>query len=439
MNKKLLLIQPSPYGLNHKPIKKKRLHFVGLALPLLAALTPDDWDVELCLETIEDIPIDTDADLVGISTMGHGMIRSVDLAHQFRAAGKRVIMGGYMASLVPEEARKHCDAVVVGDAEPVWKQLLADAERNALKPFYHQSLIQLNPPVPRYELLTDKRIGNYLPVQAGRGCPNSCSFCSIHCLYRGRYYSRPIKDVTRDIARVKELGFRRFILLDDNICADPEHMKSLCREIAGFGMTWMSQCSITIGDNPELLQALAVSGCTALSFGLESISRQSLEDLDKAWAVPEEYPRLIRAVRKEGIDVSTEMVVGADGDTLESIRQTAGFIERTRIVLPRFYILTPIPGTDLFSQMKLDGRLVNHNIYSYNGAEAVHRPQNMTAPELTKAYWSLYDRVYSMRSILRRTVFSPSAWRRPGRLLFYLLANVCYRHHIRRRIAPNIF
>ena len=132
MNHKLLLIQPSPYDAARHPIKKRKLYFVGLALPLLAALTPDNWDVELCLETIEDIPFDTDADVVGISTMGHGIIRSLDVARRFREAGKTVILGGMMASLMPEEAAKHCDAVLIGDAEAVWSEVLRDVE--ALRP-----------------------------------------------------------------------------------------------------------------------------------------------------------------------------------------------------------------------------------------------------------------------------------------------------------------
>jgi radical SAM superfamily enzyme YgiQ (UPF0313 family) len=438
VKRKLLLIQPSPYGADGRPIKKRRLYFVGLALPLLAALTPDDWDVELCLETIEDVPFDTDADVIGISSMGHGIIRSMDIARRFRESGKTVILGGYMASLMPEEAVRHCDAVVVGDAEDVWQDVLKDAADGNLKPVYRRELTRLETPLPRYELLTDKRIGNFLPVQAGRGCPNSCSFCSVHCLYRGRYYRREIPDVMRDIRYVKSLGFRRFLLLDDNIYADPEYMRDLALEIAELKMLWMSQCSIAVGRDEELLRTLAASGCTALSFGLESITRESLVSMDKGWADPGEYPELIERIRKAGIDVSTEMVVGAEGDTLDSIRATATFIDETGIVLPRFYILTPIPGTDFYQQMKEEGRICNEDIYSYDGTEAVHTPAKMTPAELTAAYWELYERVFSLRSIMKRTVACRDVLRRPGRQLFYLMANLYYREQIGKRIAPNI-
>ncbi len=439
MKHKLLLIQPSPYDKNGEPIKKRKLYFVGLALPLLAALTPDGWDVEICIETIEDIPFDTDADLIGISTMGHGIIRSFDIARRFRASGKTVIMGGYMASLMPEETKKHCDCVLIGDAEDAWIQVLHDVSNGTLKPFYRHELAVLETPLPRYDLLLDKNIGDFLPVQAGRGCPNSCSFCSIHCLYRGLYLRREIPAVMRDAQHVKSLGFKKLLLLDDNIYSDPSYMEELAREIGKLGMKWMSQCSISIGDNPGLLKVLADSGCMALSFGLESISVDSLKSMDKDWADPSEYPRLVAAVRNAGIDVSTEMVVGADGDTLESIDATADFIKETGIVLPRFYILTPIPGTDFFKKTKRENRLCNEDIYTYDGTEAAHIPRHMTPEQLTEAYWNLYEKVFSMGSILSRTILHPIALRRPIRQFFYFLANLYYRNQIKQRIAPNIY
>lgn len=436
---KILLIQPSPYDHLRRPVKKRRLYFVGLALPLLAALTPDDWEVELCYETIEDIPFDTDATVIGISSMGHGIIRSMDIARQFRNLGKTVVMGGYMASLMPEEAKKHCDSVIVGDAEEVWSQVLADVANDCLQPIYKKTLTTLKTPLPRYDLILDKRIGDFLPVQAGRGCPNGCSFCSINCLYRGKYFQRDVAEVMRDVRHIKALGFKKLLLLDDNIYANPTYMGSLAKQIGELGMTWMSQCSISIGDNPELLKILAGSGCVALSFGLESITQESLNAMGKGWANPDDYPRLIANVRKAGIDVSTEMVVGADGDTLESIAATADFVQATGIVLPRFYILTPIPGTDFFTQMQEQGRVCNTDIYSYDGTEAVHVPQGMTPEELTQAYWDLYEKVYSIPRILGRTVVNTRVLKKPVRQIFYLVVSLFYRKQIRDRIAPNIF
>lgn len=439
--KKILLIQPSPYDQNKKPIKKTKLYFVGLALPLLAAMTPEEYEVEIILEILEDIPWDTDADIVGISSMGHGVIRSIDIAMEFKRRGKTVIMGGYMVSIMAEEATKYCDAIVVGDAELVWKELLQDYENSILKPIYEKNLVGgiLSTPLPRFDLILDKNLGDFLPVQAGRGCPNVCSFCSVACLYKGHYIKKPLEEVVRDIKQVKDLGYKKFLLLDDNIFSDRIYLKELLKEIKTLKMTWMSQCDIRIGIEDELLTELRDSGCTTLSFGLESISKESLVGMNKGWANPADYPKLIKNIQDHGIDVSTEMVVGGEGDTLESISATKNFIEDNKISVPRFYILTPIPGTKFFKDIVKQGRLVKNDIYSFDGTEAVHQPKNMSPEELTKAYWDLYNYLFTIRSIIKRNILRKEFFKEPFKYLFYCIVNLFYRYQIKQKITPNIF
>ncbi len=438
MKKKILFIQPTPYDSRKKLIKKKKLYFVGLALPLLAALTPSEWEVEICLETIEDVPFSTEAEVIAISSMGHAVIRTIDIAKAFKKMGRTVLLGGYMVSLMPEEAKKYCDSVIIGDAEEVWHEVLTDIEKGTLKPFYQKELSKLEYPIPRYDMLLNKPIGDFLPVQAGRGCPNVCSFCSVYCLYKTKYYRRPIEAVVRDIKEVKRLGFNKFLLLDDNILADKAYIRELCNEIKKLDMTWLSQCSIEIGKDQELLKLVAESGCIALSFGIESISQESLNSMNKGWAKVGEYGELISSIRDAGIDVSTEMVVGADGDTVESILATSKFIEDNKIVVPRFYILTPIPGTKFYDEMKQQDRIYNDEIYSYNGAEAVHIPKNMTPEELTEAYWKLYNDVFALKNIIKRTILHKGFLKKPGNCLFYLAVNLFYKYQIKQRITPNI-
>ena len=439
--KKILLIQPSPYDQNKKPIKKSRLYFVGLALPLLAALTPKEYDVEIILEIIEDIPWDTDADIIGISTMGHGVIRSIDIAKEFKARGKTVILGGYMASIMAEEATKYCDSVLVGDAENVWTDLLRDYENGSLKSVYENNLRSgsYSTPLPRFDLIIDKKLGDFLPVQAGRGCPNVCSFCSVACLYEGTYIKKPLQEVVRDLKQIKALGYKKFLLLDDNIFSDRVYLAQLLKEIKDLKMEWMSQCDIRIGEEDELLKELSESGCTTLSFGLESISPESLIGMNKAWAKPENYPRLIANIQSHGIDVSTEMVLGGDGDTLESIEKTKDFIEDNKISVPRFYILTPIPGTEFFKEISRENRLVKTDIYSFDGTEAVHLPKNMSPEELTAAYWKLYEDLFSLKSIFKRNILRPEFMKKPFKYFFYTGVNLFYRYQIKQKITPNIF
>jgi len=439
--KKILLIQPSPYDQNHNPIKKKKLYFVGLAMPLLAAMMPDDWETEIILEIIEDVNMDTDADLIGISTMGHGVLRSIDLAKEFRKRGKTVILGGYMASIMPEEALKYCDALVVGDAELVWNQVLKDFENKHLKKIYKRNLDKgiLSTPLPRFDLITNKRIGDFLPVQAGRGCPNTCSFCSVACLYKGKYIKKPIQEVVRDMVQIKNLGFKKILILDDNIFSDRIYLNLLLDEIKKLDIKWMSQCDIRIGEDNELLKQLKDSGCISLSFGLESTSKESLVAMNKGWADPSDYSKLISNIQSYGIDVSTEMVVGGEGDTLESIRKTKDFIEKNKISVPRFYILTPFPGTKFFKEIKKQERFINQDIYSFDGTQAVYKPSNMTADELTDAYWNLYEGLFTLSSIIKRNIMRKEFLAHPGKYLFYVGVNLYYRHQIKKKITPNIF
>jgi hypothetical protein len=438
MKKKILFIQPTIYDDRGRLIKKRKLYFVGLAYPLLAALLPPDWECEICLETIEDIPFDTEAGVIACGGMGHAANRAVEIAAAFKERGKTVIMGGPMASLAPELLQAHFDSLILGDAEAVWPAVIRDLENNELKSTYKRPLAKLSTPLPRYELLLNKRIGDFLPVQAARGCPHSCRFCSIYCMYRNTYLKRDIAEVLRDIKRVKALGFKKFLLLDDNIVADAAYLAELCREIRKLDMEWMSQCSIEIAQNPELLELVAASGCSILSFGLESICQASLNNVDKSWCRPEEYPALLKKVRDAGIAVSTEMMLGMDADTPESLRQTVDFILNCQVMLAKFYILTPIPGTDFYVEMLAAGRITEDDPTKFSPTRAVIRHPRLSPQELTDLLWEMYNAVYSYKNICKRILLQPGFWKKPKTYLFYLLVNLYYRHQIKRGIAPII-
>ncbi len=438
MNKKILFIQPSIYDDNGRVVKKSKLYFVGLAYPVLASLLPEGWSCEICIETIEDIPFDTDADVIGIGGMGHAANRGKDIAIEFKKRGKIVYMGGPMVSLVPTLAKQFCDSVMIGDSEKIMAQFCRDLENGKLKEFYHEPLDSLSLPLPRYDLVVKKKIGDFLPVQAGRGCPNSCKFCSIFCIYRNKYLKRPIDEVIRDIKYIKSLGFHKFLLIDDNIVADEEYMLELCRQIKPLKMKWMSQCAIQIADNPTLLKAVADSGCYTLSFGLESICKANLDSFHKTWCNPDRYTEIIKTVSDAGIEVASEMIVGADGDTMETLKQTVEFIKKTDIIAPKFYCLTPIPGTDLHEEMKAAGKITDYDYFRYKPSISVLDTPHMTAAEVTAAYWQVYEELYTIPTILKRTVFHKRFLKHPSRTLFYLMVNMVYRSQIKRRIAPNI-
>jgi radical SAM superfamily enzyme YgiQ (UPF0313 family) len=350
-------------------------------------------------------------------------------------------MGGYMASIAYKEAMKYVDSVIVGDAEISFPRMLKDFEETGkIQPLYNFPINELkNLPIPRYELLLQKKIGAMLPVQAGRGCTFTCSFCSIACLYEGKYIFRPVDEVIRDIKEIKRLGFKRFYLIDDNIVSNPKYLRELCEKIKPMKMKWASQCAIHLAKNAELLKIVRDSGCDLMSFGVESISQEAIDSFDKPWLKAADHEKNMKILSESGIVVSTEMIVGTDFDTEKSIRETYEFIYRNRVPIPRFYILTPIPGTDLHNQLKKEGRMLTDDLNHFDGTRCIHIPKKIEPEKLTEMYWWLNNQVFSLKSIFHRVLFNKFLWKNLEMLLFSLGVNLHYRHYVKRKITPNIF
>ncbi len=438
---KILFIQPTQYGTDNKLCKQKKIYLPGLVFPLLAAMTPSEWDVEIKIEVVDDINFESDADIVGIGTMGHASFRGLEIAKEFKKRNKVVVMGGYMASLMPQKALEVVDSVIVGDAEISYPLMLKDYQKTGrIKKIYHHPVTDLsNLPLPRYDLLTSKPIGTMLPVQAGRGCPNSCSFCSIACIYKGRYITRPIDEVIRDIKMVKKLGFKSFYLIDDNIVSNPGYFMELCERITPLNMSWSSQCSLLIAKNPSLLRIAKKSGVTMMSFGIESITQEGLNKLNKKWLNVNEHEKLINIIAKEGIMVSSEMIFGTDSDTEQSLNDTFDFIMHSQIAIPRFYIITPIPGTKLYKNYKRSRRLLTENLKDYDGTKSVYIPENITPQKLEKLYWQINEKTFLIRNILKRTLLNRNLLTNPFSYIFAFFVNLHYRKYIKKKVPPNIF
>jgi radical SAM superfamily enzyme YgiQ (UPF0313 family) len=438
---KILFIQPTQYATNGELCKQKRINLPGLVFPLLAAYTPEDWKVEIVIEVVDDVPFNSDADIIAIGSMGHAIFRGFEIASEFRKRGKLVVMGGYMSSIAADKAIEFVDSLIIGDAEVSYPMMLNDfIVTGTIKKIYDHPISELKDlPLPRYDILLNKKIGSMLPVQAGRGCPFYCSFCSIACLYKGRYLFRPVDEVVRDIKEVKRLGFNRFYLIDDNIASNPNYLKELCEKIEPLKMNWASQCAIHLAKNPELLKLVTGSGCDLMSFGLESVQQEAIDSLGKKWLKAGEHEQNIEILSRSGITVSTEMIIGTDFDTERSINETYKFINRTQIPIPRFYILTPIPGTDLFKDLKSQGRLLTEDLEKFDGTQCVHIPKSISPEKLTELYWWLNKKIFSLCSIFYRIVLNGSLWKNPKMLIFSIIINFHYRHYIRRKVTPNIF
>lgn len=438
---KILLVSPTCLDNKGDPIVQRRTYLPGLTMMQLAAVTPEVADVTIVSETSEPIPFDQDWDLVGITGMGgSGVIRGYQIAEQFKSRGSTVVMGGIAVSLMEEaQTLKYVDALVVGEAEDIWPQVINDFVEDRMHRVYR---MQKPPdvtsfPVPAYQKLNLSRYGFWRPVQATRGCPFPCTFCSISEFFQRSYRKRPVEQVIRDVRAAKASGSRYIAFIDDNIGVDFNYCKELWEALIDENIIWISQCSLQISENHEMMELAYKSGCRILSLGIETINKKSLEHVDKAWNRPERYEEAFRNLRHHGIEISTEMILGLDGDDENVFDSTFQFLMDNHIALPRMYILTPVPGTPMHREMEMDGRIFDRDLKKYVGGSAVYHPKNMTAETLQNGYWKLYNKLYTLKNIYKRIGRNPANLGAKMRL-FVLGTNMVYRNHINRGITPGI-
>jgi radical SAM superfamily enzyme YgiQ (UPF0313 family) len=437
----ILLISPTGLDPNGKPIVQRKTYLPGLTMPQLAAVTPSDFDVTIVAETSEPIPWDKKWDIVGLTGMGGaGLMRGYQIADEFRKRGTKVVMGGIAASLYEEsQTLAHADVLVKGEADEIWPRLLQDYLKGELKPVYKMETVPdiTKFPIPAYNKLNLKYYGFWRPVQATRGCPFPCTFCSISAFFERSYRKRPVDQVIRDVRAAKATGSKYIAFIDDNIGVDFKYCKELWEALIPEKIIWISQCSLHIVDNDEMLDLAYRSGCRILSFGIETTNESSLMSIEKEWNRPERYDSAFKKIKKAGIEVSTEMILGLDGDDETVFEQTFDFVMRNNIVLPRQYIITPVPGTPMYDGLMKEGRIFNHNIEKYVGGTVVFHPLKMSAETLQKGYWDTYNKLYSVKNIYKRTK-SNDARLSPFMRLFVLGTNIVYQNHIKRGITPGI-
>jgi radical SAM superfamily enzyme YgiQ (UPF0313 family) len=262
-------------------------------------------------------------------------------------------------------------------------------------------------------------------------------FCSVRAFFGGEQRRIPIAKVIRDVRAAKRNGSSYIAFIDDNIGWDPEHAGALFEALIPERITWVSQCGLHIARDRRLLELAHRSGCRLLSFGIESVNAGSLTSVGKEHNRVDRYAEDFRCIRAAGIDISTEMMVGLDGDDDSVFEATRAFIMEHRLSTPRVHILTPVPGTPLHEQLAREGRLEEADFGRFTGGNVFFKPRLMSRHSLARRYWQLYDQIYSWRAIMHRLGRNPS---RLGPVLraFILGTNVHYRGHIRRRICPGI-
>ncbi len=377
--------------------------FPSLSLAALAAVTPDVHQIALWDENIQPREPVAPVDLVAITAMTPQAPRAYAIADSFRLRGIPVVMGGFHASVLPEEALSHVDAVVVGEGEGVWPRLLEELQRGEMARFYTADslMVMADLPRPRRTLFKGKRYLFTNTLQTTRGCPFDCEFCSVTAFYGRKYRTRPVAGVLAELEELRKKNSFVFFV-DDNLVGNRAYALELFAGMKGMGLKWLSHAPIDFGRDPELLRAAGDSGCLGLFVGFESLNQETLAAMGKVTNLAASYGDDARAFRDHGIGILGSFVLGCDGDTPELFPRLLRFCEEARLEAAIFPILTPFPGTKIRDRLEAQGRITSNAWEDYDMGHVTFRPQGMTAQELQEGHDQLNRSFYSFGSIYRR-------------------------------------
>lgn len=376
----------------------RTFRFSMLSLLTVAALSPKNARVTLVDEQVQEIP-EGDFDLVGITAMTAVAPRAYELCRHFREKGTPVVLGGYHATLNPEEALEHADAIVEGHAYGAWERVCEDVRNGTLGRRYRGSSSGPVPVhLPRRLLDSDKYV-TVSSVFATMGCKNHCKFCSIRAFHQGERFVRPIEEVRDEVAALPQ---RFFLFVDDNLTQDRDYALALFKAMRPLGKRWATQVSIDVAEDAELLDAMAQAGCTGVFIGLETFNAAALRGQSKCLKAPQHYATAVQAFHRRGVFVEAGMIVGFDTDDTGVFRATLDMLESAGIDAVQLAILTPLPGTELFESMRR--RVFDLNWEHYDYRHVVFEPKHLRRGELQAGADWLIRTFYSPWRIARRAV-----------------------------------
>jgi len=420
----------APRGEDSTPVKP-------LWAAVLAAHTPEDVELsflDASVQAVDPDPPSSVPDLVGISVNTKTAAEAYRVADAYRRSGSLVVLGGVHASLVPHEAACHADAIVIGEGEGLWTEVVRDARSRSLRPIYRrEGWIDLaGLPLPRRDLFRSPKYVPFDVVQTARGCPFPCEFCSVSA-YHGRHFRfRPVREVMKELEQVS----RRVLIGDDNVMVHTSRGRELLRAMVPLRKHWVGQCSLAALHRPDNVDLLAKSGCKALFIGFESVNRDATRATGKQQNDPRRYYEVVRRLADAGVAVWGSFVFGLDGDDIDSLTRTVDFCIDAKLTVALFALLTPYPGTRLYDRLLHEDRLVSPTWWldpAHEKLSPFFEPRHMSRSTLRDAWVHAWLRMYSLPSIARR--YDPGRDHTWVQNLAYWPLNLTMRELARRKIA----
>lgn len=435
---KILFIQPA---VGHKPGKAQYPRtwiMEPLALAALSAMTPQNITRSFQDDRLNEIDYTEDADAVAIPVECYTAARSYEIAEHFRAKGAKVLLGGFHTTLNQEEASQHADAIICGDAETVWAEIIDDLQAGTLKSRY-VGIGGIFCPLPDRSLYAGRNYGPLNLIETARGCSFACEFCSVTKFFNRRYTPRPLDAV---IAEVKAVASDIIFFVDDNLAVDIPRFKELCRMMLPLRKHWVGQLSIHAAKDESLLALMAASGCAGVLIGFESLNGDTLSDMGKQVnATHSDYSVAIANLRKFHLSIYATFVFGYDQDNDSTFSTTLDFALENKFFFAAFNHLVPFPGTDVHARFKREGRLLYDKWWldkSVHFGDVVFRPKNFTPEGLAQKCQEYRLKFYSWRSIIKRGMDFRANSYGLRKMLYYFGTNILQeREVLRRKGLPN--
>jgi len=404
-----------------------------LTISTLKALTPPDVATEFFDDRIELIDYETPTDLVAITVEVYTARRAYGIADRFRQRGIPVILGGYHTTLCPDEAASHADAILTGNAETVWPEIVRDFQQGTPRKRYTGASAFADV-LPDRSIFQGKDYSMVGVVETGRGCFFHCEFCAITAFHNGTYHRKPVDYIVRDVKAARDAGKKFFFFADDNFVADPKHTIEILKALTPLRIRWTGQGSLTMARNPELLKRLRDSGCAVMLIGYESLEPRNLQQMDKSWnARLGEMDDLTETRHEAGLNLYATFVFGFDHDSPELFDRTVAFALKHKFFFAAFNHLLTMPGSRIYARLLQEGKIFQDNWWldpNYRYGAVTFRPQSMSAEELSEHCRRARKQFYTFSSILKRSFALLARNRDP--LLYY------YFWHLNRKMHQEV-